>query len=93
MVMLLGSIVLCTCDVLMCGFEYGIDEAMEILEETKKDYKLIIPFFYHTIICGYCKLQPIDEALKILTKMKDCGVSHTNIDEYESWFSLFSRRL
>jgi len=53
-------------------------------ENKKKDYKLIIPFFYHTIICGYCKLQPIDEALKILTKMKDCGVSHTNIDEYES---------
>jgi pentatricopeptide repeat protein len=37
---------------------------------------------YHTIIRGYCKLERFDEALELLTEMKDFGV-RASADEYE----------
>ena len=70
MTMLLESIGLYTCDVLMYGYSHedGIEEATKILEEAKKNHSMLItPPLYGTLICGYCKLQQFDEALKILT--------------------------
>ncbi|KAK2374085.1 pentatricopeptide repeat-containing protein [Trifolium repens] len=56
-----------------------------LLEEAKKkDSKSIVALLYHTLIVGYCKLQKFDDALKLLTQMKDFGVSDTNLDEYHN---------
>ncbi|GAU30235.1 hypothetical protein TSUD_67870 [Trifolium subterraneum] len=55
----------------------------KILEEAKKkDSKLTVALVYHALIVGYCNLQQFDRALKLLTEMKDFGVSYTNLDEY-----------
>ncbi|RHN42459.1 putative pentatricopeptide [Medicago truncatula] len=43
----------------------------------------IVSLLYHTLIAGYCRLQKFDIALKSLTRMKDFGVSHINLDEYQ----------
>jgi pentatricopeptide repeat protein len=87
MVMLLESIGLHTYDVLTCGnangrYYTGMEQAKEILEEAKKkDSKLIVALLYHTLIFINCEQQNFDKALKLLTEMKDFGLS-INLDEY-----------
>ena len=84
MVMLLESIGLYTSNVLRIhsSDSFGMKEAGKILEEArKKDSKLIIALLYHSLIVGYCKLHNFDKALKLLTQMKNFGVSCTNLDE------------
>jgi len=86
MVVLMESNGLCTCcDSLMPSDSCSITmlkNIREILEEAKrKDYKLIIAILHHTLTVGYCILEKFDEALKLLTQMKDLGVSCTNHDK------------
>jgi len=87
MVILMESIGLCTRDALTFRFSEGVLQIRKILEEAKrKDSKLIIALLYHTLIVGYSRLHNFDEVLKLLTQMKDFGVSCINVDEYHKLF-------
>jgi pentatricopeptide repeat protein len=86
MVRLLESIGVYICDPHMFGFTHskGLLHIRKILDKCKKeDCKLIVALLYHTLIAGYCRLQKFDDALKSLTRMKDFGFSHINLDEYQ----------
>lgn len=63
------------------------------MEEAKKNHLKLSPVMHHTLIRGYCKLEQFDEALELLSEMKDFGV-RASVDEYEKLIqSLCSKAL
>ncbi|MCH87054.1 PPR domain protein, partial [Trifolium medium] len=86
MVMLLESKGLKICNSHM----FGMLHIKKILEEAKKkDSKLTVALLYHKLINRYCNRQKFDGALKLLTQMKDFGVSDTILDEYHKLIHSF----
>jgi len=61
-----------------------MEEARKILEEAKKNHLKLCPVMYHTLIRRYCRLERFDEALELVSEMKDFGVcTLPSADDYK----------